>query len=120
MKLLGNLIWLIFGGLIWSIALAALGALCCVTIIGIPVGIQLFKMAGFVILPFGKTVIPNKPSGFKLVLNVIWAVLFGWGIALGFLATGLVYCVTIIGIPFGLQYFKIASFVLLPLGHDFR
>ena len=120
MKLLGNLIWLIFGGLLWSLALTIMGVLCCVTIIGIPMGVQLFKMAGFVLLPFGKTVTPSKPSGLKLVLNVIWAIFFGWEIALGFLATGLIYCITIIGIPFGIQYFKLASFVILPLGQNFR
>lgn len=120
MKTIGNIIWFIFGGIEWCILLFIAGLMCCITIIGIPVGLQLFKLAGFVVWPFGKTVRTVNPNGFKSVINVIWAIFFGWEIALGFLITGLLYCITILGIPFGLQYFKMASFVLLPLGHDFR
>ena len=120
MKLIGNILWVILGGLVWSIALFLNGLLCCVTIVGIPVGIQLFKMAGFVLWPFGKQVSDVKAKGLKFVLNVIWAVLFGWEYALGFLITGLLFCITIIGIPFGKQYFKLASFIILPLGREFK
>ena len=120
MKTLGNIIWVLFGGLIWCLGLLLLGVICCVTIIGIPVGLQLFKMAGFVLWPFGKTVDYVKPTGFNIVLNVIWAVLCGWETALGFCLTGALYCITIIGIPFGLQYFKLARFILLPIGNEFK
>lgn len=119
MKTLGNILWVIFGGLEWFLVLILEGVLCCVSIIGIPVGIQIFKMAKFVIWPFGKNVQAVKPSGFKQVVNVIWAISGGWMSALGFLFTGVLYCITIIGIPFGKQYFKMAKFILLPLGNDF-
>ena len=119
MKTLGNLIWIIFGGFFWSIFTFIGGLIACVTIIGIPLGIQLFKFARFVMWPFGKKVTPVSPSGFKLILNVIWAVLAGWETAVGFFLTGLLFCITIIGIPFGRQYFKMAHFALLPLGNDF-
>ena len=93
----------------------------CVTIIGIPIGIQLFKMAWFVLWPFNKNVTSGaKVSGFKTVINILWAILFGWEFALGFLITGVIFCITIIGIPFGKQYFKLASFVILPLGRNFK
>ena len=95
------------------------GIICCVTVIGIPIGLQLFKMAGFVIWPFGKSVQFTKVTGFKTFLNVLWAIFCGWEFALGFFFTGLIYCITIIGIPFGRQYFKLAKFIFLPLGREF-
>ena len=119
MKTIGNIIWFVFGGLFWSIGAFIAGALLCVTIIGIPVGLQMFKLAKFVLWPFGKTVTPVNPTGTKQVLNIIWAVLFGWVMAVGYLITGLLFCITIVGIPFGRQYFKMAHFVLLPLGNNF-
>lgn len=121
MKTLGNIIWFLFGGIEWCIALLFAGLTLCITIIGIPIGVQLFKMATFVIWPFGKEVENISPKNiFYYVINAIWAIFLGWIFALCFLLMGLLYCITLIGIPFGLQYFKIASFVLLPLGHDFR
>lgn len=120
MKTLGNIIWIILGGLIWSLLLFVVGILLCVTIVGIPLGIQIFKMAQFVLLPFGKEVRTVKNSTFKTILNVIWLLLFGWELAFGFALTGVLYCITIIGIPFGKQYFKLTSFILLPLGRDFK
>lgn len=119
MKTIGNIIWVIFGGLFWAIIDFITGIVLCVTIIGIPIGLQMFKFAGFVLWPFGKQVKEVKPSGFKLVLNVLWAIFGGWEMALGYLLTGVLFCITIIGIPFGKQYFKMAHFVLLPLGNDF-
>ena len=120
MKTLGNILWVLLGGLEWAIALFFEGIICCVSIIGIPVGLQLFKLCKFVLWPFGKKVTPVKPSGLKKVLNIIWAIFFGWETALGFLLFGVLCCITIIGIPFGKQYFKMAKFVLLPLGNDFK
>ena len=120
MKVLGNILWIIFGGLWWAICLFATGVLCCVTIIGIPLGLQLFKMAGFVLSPFGKKVVNKKNTTLKTILNIIWLVLFGWEFALCYVLWGLLMCITIIGIPFGKQYFKLASFVLFPLGRDFK
>ena len=119
MKTLGNVLWIIFGGLLWAVALFVEGILACITIIGIPVGIQLFKMAEFVILPFGKKVSATNVTGFKMFVNILWAILAGWESALAFLLTGVLFCITIIGIPFGKQYFKMARFILTPLGYSF-
>lgn len=118
MKTLGNILWVILGGLFWAIIDVLTGIILCITIIGIPIGIQMFKFARFVIWPFGKSFTPVNPTGFKHVINIIWAILGGWEMALGYLLTGVLFCITIIGIPFGRQYFKMAMFVLLPLGND--
>lgn len=120
MKTIGNILWVIFGGIEWCIALLLCSAFCFISIVGIPMGIQLFKMAKFVLWPFGQQVVYNKVSGLRTLLNIIWAILFGWELALGFLFTGILYCLTIIGIPFGQQYFKLATFVFTPLGHSFK
>lgn len=115
----GNILWIIFGGLIASITAFLSGVIACITIIGIPVGLQLFKFAKFVLLPFGKEVKDVNVTGFKNFVNILWAIFFGWEYALTYLLTGVLFCITIIGIPFGKQYFKMAIFVLLPLGRDF-
>ena len=120
MKTIGNILWVIFGGFFWCLTLLVSGLIMCVTIVGIPLGLQLFKLAKFVLWPFGKSVTKVNITGMKKVLNIIWAVLLGWEFALGYLFTGLLWCITIVGIPFGKQYFKIAHFVLLPLGRDFE
>jgi len=120
MKLIGNILWFVFGGVFWAIADFLAGVVCCITIIGIPVGLQLFKMAGFVLWPFGKEVKEQNVTGFKTVINIIWCIFGGIWLAIGYLFTGLFLCITIIGIPFGLQYFKMARFILLPLGYGFE
>lgn len=119
MRTIGNILWFILGGFFWAVCEFLAGIICCITIVGIPLGLQLFKFAGFVFWPFGKRVTPVNPNGFKTVLNIIWAIIFGWMYALGFLFSGLLLCITIIGIPFGRQFFKMAHFALLPLGNDF-
>jgi len=119
MKTIGNVLWLILGGLIMGIEAWLMGVLCIITIIFIPVGLQYFKLAKFFFWPMGKEVKEVKPSGFKLFINIIWAILCGWEHALSYLVLGLILCITIIGIPFGKQYFKVAIFALLPLGNDF-
>lgn len=120
LRFLGNVVWVVFGGLFMAIATFLQACLWCITIIGIPLGVKLFQLAGFVLWPFGKKVTETSPSGIKKVLNVIWAIIFGWINALLYLFIGVIYCITIIGIPFGRQYFKIAHFVLLPLGKSFE
>lgn len=120
MRLLGNIIWVIFGGFVWAVIECVLGILWCCTIIGIPVGVQCFQFANFVLWPFGKQVEAVSTNGLKGILNFVWAILFGWELALGYCITGLLYCITIIGIPFGRQFFKIGHFVLMPLGRTFR
>jgi uncharacterized membrane protein YccF (DUF307 family) len=117
MKTVGNVIWFIFGGLFWAIASIIAGVIWCITIIGIPVGLQMFKFAKFVIWPFGKQVKEQNITGFKTIINILWIIFGGIEMALGFVITGLLLCITIVGIPFGKQYFKMARFVLTPLGY---
>ena len=120
MKVLGNIIWFIFGGLEMAIVAALEGVILCVTILFIPVGLQMFKVAGFLLWPMGKSVVPQAPSGFKAFINVIWAILGGWENFLVYALLGVIFCITVIGIPFGLQYFKLARFVIWPLGYGFE
>lgn len=120
MKSIGNILWLIFGGLLGAITSFIEGVLLCVTIIFIPVGLQYFKLGKFFLWPMGKDVVIKKSNGFKMVINIIWAITGGWVNALLALLFGVLLCITIIGIPFGKQFFKVASFALTPLGHDFE
>ncbi len=116
MRFLGNLIWLIFGGLEAALGWALAGLLLCITIIGIPFGIQCLKIGGFVLLPFGRP-IENTGSGLtSLIGNILWLIIFGWGLALGHFLAGILFSITIIGIPFGKQHFKLARLALLPFG----
>lgn len=120
MSFLGNLIWLIFGGIVASIMWFVAGVILCVTIVGIPFGIQCMKIAALVFWPFGKEVdIGNFGAG-GLIFNIIWLILFGWEFAIAHLVIGLIFCITIIGIPFGLQHFKLAKLGLIPFGANIR
>lgn len=119
MKTLGNILWVILGGLFWAIESVVVGIIFCITIIGIPIGLQMFKIAGFVIWPFGKKVEDTNCNGFKVFLNVLWLVFGGIFTVFGYYIIGAIFCITIIGIPFGKQYFKIGSFLFKPLGHSF-
>ena len=116
MSIIGNIIWIILGGLIMAIAWLIAGILCCITIIGIPLGLQAFKMAQLVFWPFGKTVDYSKMGTGSVILNILWILIFGWGLAAGSAILGIVYCITLIGIPFGLQWFKFAKLALFPFG----
>ncbi|MBO0442730.1 YccF domain-containing protein [Vagococcus fluvialis] len=115
MNFLGNLIWLIFGGLIGAISWFLAGCLWCVTIIGIPVGLQCFKIAGLSLWPFGKQVVYSN-SSMSLLVNIIWLIVSGLPLAIGHFISGLLLCITIIGIPFGRQSFKLAQLALMPFG----
>ena len=122
MSFLGNLIWIIFGGLFMALGYLLCGLLYCCTIVGIPVGVQLFKLASLSLCPFGRDVEPRGDSlgaGF-IVLNIIWIVFGGLEMALAHLGLGLVFCLTIVGIPFGMQHFKLALLALLPFGNTVR
>ena len=114
MKLIGNILWFIFTGIWTAIAFFILGIIWCITIIGIPFGKQCFKLAGLALFPFGKTVDSNFAS--HPIANVIWIILFGWSLALGYLIAGVIWCITILGIPFGKQCFKLARLSLIPFG----
>ena len=115
MGVIGNIIWFIFGGFIGGLLWCLAGFLCFVTIIGIPVGLQCFKFADVFFFPFGKE-IDYGGSTFSFLVNIIWIICFGWELALSYLCAGLIFCVTIIGIPFGLQFFKLAKLAFLPFG----
>ena len=118
MKTLGNLIWLIFGGLYSAIFYLIGGIALCLTIIGIPFGIQCFKLAGFVLWPFGKLAISTASSAgcFSVILNIIWIVCGGIWLAIGHVIWGLILLITIIGIPFARQHFKLVEISLMPFG----
>jgi len=118
MNTLGNIIWLILGGFLSAILYFTAGLLMCITIIGIPFGVQLFKFGVFVLMPFGHEVTDSKDSSgcLSLVFNVLWILCGWWEIALIHAVSGLIFCITIIGIPFGVQHFKIALYSLLPFG----
>ena len=122
MRFLGNLVWLIFGGFFTGVGHILGGLLLCVTIIGIPFGIQAVKLGVAVMAPFGKEVQSSEEgdSPLLLVLNVIWIVLFGWEIAVTHLTAALLLAVTIVGLPFARQHLKLIPLALLPFGRDLR
>lgn len=114
MKTLANIIWFIFGGLWLGLAWAFLGILLCITIIGIPLGKQCFKAAKLTFMPFGKKVVTHFEK--HPIANIIWILVCGWEMAIGYLTSGIICCITIIGIPLGLQAFKLTALALLPFG----
>ena len=115
MKFMGNLLWFIFGGLLSGLSWILAGLLCCITIIGIPLGLQCFKFSSLSFAPFGKDI--SYGGGIpSLFANVIWLIFLGIPMAIENLLLGCLWCLTIIGIPFGLQFFKIAKLSLLPFG----
>ena len=120
MSFLGNLIWIIFGGLLMSLGYLIAGVVYCITIIGIPVGVQLFKLASLTLCPFGRNVIDRNGqlSAWSIFLNILWIVFGGIEIALSHVVLGLIFCITIVGIPFGLQHFKLALLALMPFGKE--
>ena len=120
MNILGNLIWVIFGGLIMAVEYIISGAVMCLTIIGIPFGLQVMQLGLFALWPFGGEVVstPEATGCLSTLLNVIWIFIGGIWIALSHLALGVFFCITIIGIPFGLQHFKLMSYALVPFGRS--
>jgi uncharacterized membrane protein YccF (DUF307 family) len=112
-----NLIWLILCGWWMSLLYLLAGLICFVLIITIPFGIAAFRIAGYVLWPFGRQIEPRADAGVGSVIgNVIWIVLIGWWLAIGHLVSGVLLCLTIIGIPLGLANFKIIPISLMPLG----
>ena len=120
MKILGNILWLIFGGIIIAIEYFIGSLVLIITIIGIPFGIQTIKLGVLALWPFGKTTVQNARSGgcLYILFNIIWLLFGGIWIALSHFLFGLILLITIIGIPFGLQHFKLASLALTPFGRD--
>ncbi|MCI9135088.1 MAG: YccF domain-containing protein [Lachnospiraceae bacterium] len=117
MSFFGNVIWLICGGFLSALGWLLSGCLWSVTIVGIPIGLQCFKFAALCFAPFGREV--RYGGGFgSLLLNVIWFLVTGIPMALHSLVAGLLLCLTIVGIPFGLQHFKLAKLALMPFGTE--
>jgi uncharacterized membrane protein YccF (DUF307 family) len=120
MKVLGNLVWLIFGGIIIAIEYFIGSILLMITIVGIPFGLQTLKMASLALWPFGRdTRVQARASGcLYILMNIIWLVCGGLCIAITHALFGAFLCITIIGIPFGMQHFKMTAIALSPFGRD--
>ncbi|MCD7898817.1 MAG: YccF domain-containing protein [Bacteroides sp.] len=118
MNILLNLLWLLLGGIITFVEYVVASLVMMITIIGIPFGVQTFKMAFLALMPFGKEVKTTPQSGgcLNTIMNLIWILVGGIWISLSHLVFGVVLCITIIGIPFGRQHFKLAGLALTPFG----
>ena len=114
-----NLIWFVFSGFWLWIGYMLAGIICCVLIITIPWGIASFRMANYAVWPFGREVVSKPTAGvFSFLGNVIWVIAAGWWLALTHIVTGLLLCLTIIGIPLGVANFKLIPISLMPLGKE--
>lgn len=122
MSTLGNVIWLIFGGLLAALGYILGGLVLCLTVIGIPFGVQSMKIGLATLAPFGKEIVEVQQanSPLRVLFNVIWILLFGWEIALAHLVSGLILTVTVVGIPFGKQHFKLVPLSLFPFGRNLQ
>src|SRR6056297_585386 len=116
MSLFGNIIWIIFGGFFEAVGWFLAGIILSITVIGLPFGIQCFKIAKVQLAPFGKDIVTDNDSGTNLIMNIIWLILFGWEIALMNLISALIFAITIIGLPFAKQNLKLAKVSLFPFG----
>ncbi len=121
MSLLGNLVWLICGGLLVGVMYILFGALLCLTVVGIPFGLQAIHLGKATLAPFGKTIVsvPN-PSTLKLLFDILWILLFGWEIAMAHLTAALLLAITIVGLPFAKQHIKLIPVALFPFSQDLR
>ena len=122
MNLLLNIVWLIFGGFIVVIGYLLGSLILCITIIGIPFGVQCFKLAGLAIAPFGREVREKEPPGgcVSIVMNIIWIILPGLELAIFHLVMALIFAVTIIGLPIAAQHLKMTRLALIPFGFEVR
>ncbi|MEZ4713975.1 MAG: YccF domain-containing protein [Caldilineaceae bacterium] len=122
MSCLGNIIWLIFGGLLAGLGYILGGALLCITIIGIPFGLQSIRLGVATLAPFGKQVVEESSGAglLKLIFDLIWIFLFGWEIAVAHLIGALILAITIIGIPFAKQHLKLVPVALFPFRYQLR
>ena len=120
MSLLGNIIWLIFGGFFSGVGYILGGISTCLTIIGIPFGIATIQLGIASFTPFGKEIKkgPNADTTLALILNAVWIFIFGWAIALNHLFWGILLAITIIGLPFAKQHFKLMILALFPFGRS--
>jgi uncharacterized membrane protein YccF (DUF307 family) len=122
MSLIGNIIWLIFGGFLSGLGYIIGGLSICLTIVGIPFGWQAIKLGIATMTPFGKenVTLPESDNVIVMILNVVWVIFFGWEIALSHLLHGLILAITIIGLPFARQHFKLMPMALFPFGRELR
>jgi len=122
MKFLGNIIWLVVGGLLIALIYYLVGLIMCVTIIGIPFGVQLFMLGTYALWPFGHKVEfkPGEPGCLSTLMNLLWILLGWWEVAVLHLVCGLLFCITIVGIPWGLQHFKMMVASIFPFGKVIR
>lgn len=120
MRTLGNILWFLLAGVWLAAGYAVSGLLLCLTIIGIPFAVQAFKLAGFSLWPFGRRVVAGRGSDgiVEVLVNLLWLVLFGWGLFVAHLVAGVLLCLTVIGIPFGVQAFKLSVLALWPFGRE--
>jgi uncharacterized membrane protein YccF (DUF307 family) len=118
MRIVGNILWFLLAGLALAIGYAVAGIVSFLLIVTIPFGIASFRLAGYVIWPFGRVVVDQETSTPVLIFlaNLLWLILAGWWLALAHLALGLLLCLTIIGIPFGIASFKMVPLAIVPLG----
>jgi len=118
LRLIGNVLWLLLAGLGMALGYLVAGVIMCITIIGIPFGIAAFRLAGYALWPFGRTAVrdPQRLPVISMIGNILWFILAGWWLALGHLIAGVLLCITIIGIPFGIVSFGLAKVALAPLG----
>jgi uncharacterized membrane protein YccF (DUF307 family) len=119
MRLVGNVIWLVFGGLLLAVVYVIAGVVNCIFIITIPFGIASFRLAGYALWPFGRVVVDrskDSATGVRLIGNIIWLVFGGLVLALGHLISALLCAITIIGIPFAIAHLRLAGLALMPLG----
>ena len=122
MKIIGNIIWFVFGGIFVALEYFVASLLLCITIVGIPFALQTFKLGALALWPFGSEIISKESSHgcLSTLMNIIWFFIGGVWIFLTHVLFGVCFCITIIGIPFGLQHFKLAGLALTPFGHDVR
>lgn len=119
MRMLLNLIWLVLSGFWMAVGYAVAGVICCILIVTIPFGIASFRIANYVLWPFGRTIVDKPTAGIGSAIgNLIWVVVAGIWLAIGHLVTGVALCVTIIGIPMGIASFKLIPVSLTPLGKE--
>lgn len=119
MRLLLNVIWLLLCGIWMAIAYVVAGVICCILIVTIPFGIASFRIANYALWPFGRTIVRRSDAGAaSAVGNVIWVIVAGIWLAIGHVLTGVLLCLTIIGIPLGVANFKMVPISLMPLGRE--
>ncbi len=115
MKMIANILWCLFGGGIIALLWLIIGFLCCCSIVGIPMGVQCFKFASFSFWPFGRDVYYSNHT-MDFIWNVLWIMFFGWELAVFSFIVGIIWCITIVGMPFGMQCFKFSKLALMPFG----